>query len=100
MHDFCELNEKYEKCDAMTPHLMDVFGTVKVGERGQIVVPSSARKSLDIKPGDHLLVLSVPSREGLALIKVEIIRNLIQKMSTGLAEPRKTSRRPKSETKK
>jgi len=96
MHVFYELNEKYEKCDAMTPHIMEVFGTVKVGERGQIVVPSSARKSLDIKPGDYLLVLSAPSREGLALIKVEIVRNMIQKMSTGLARPRKTSPRSKS----
>ncbi len=69
----------------MNPHMMDVFGTVKVGDRGQVVVPSSARKSLGIKPGDYLLVVSTPVKDGLALIKVEIVREMIEKMSSGLA---------------
>ncbi|MCU0852250.1 MAG: AbrB/MazE/SpoVT family DNA-binding domain-containing protein [Thermoplasmata archaeon] len=68
----------------MTTHEMSVFGTVKVGGRGQIVVPSSARRSMDIKPGDRLLVVSTPSKDGLALIKVEIVRDMIEKMSSGL----------------
>ena len=34
-----------------------VFGTVKVGERGQIVIPKEAREQFGIKPGDTLLVL-------------------------------------------
>ena len=29
-------------------------GTVKVGERGQIVIPKSIREELEIKPGDNL----------------------------------------------
>jgi len=33
-----------------------IFGTVKVGERGQIVIPKEARKVLEIKPGDILIV--------------------------------------------
>ena len=31
--------------------------TVKVGERGQIVIPKQARQIFDIKPGDTLVVL-------------------------------------------
>ncbi len=69
----------------MNPRMMEVFGTVKVGDRGQIVVPSSARKSLDIKSGDYLLVMSTPSKDGVALIKVEVVREMIMKMTTGLA---------------
>ena len=34
-----------------------IFGTVKVGERGQIVIPKEAREIFDINPGDTLLVL-------------------------------------------
>jgi len=63
---------------------MDVFGTVKVGERGQVVIPSDARKKLGIKPGDFLLVVSAPSKDGIAMIKVEIVKGMIEKMSMGL----------------
>lgn len=34
-----------------------VFGIVKVGERGQIVIPKHAREVFDIKSGDKLLVV-------------------------------------------
>ncbi|MFQ7078272.1 MAG: AbrB/MazE/SpoVT family DNA-binding domain-containing protein [Christensenellaceae bacterium] len=34
-----------------------IFGTVKVGERGQIVIPREARDKFNIKAGDTLLVL-------------------------------------------
>ena len=34
-----------------------IFGMVKVGEKGQIVIPAKARKIFDISPGDNLIVL-------------------------------------------
>lgn len=34
-----------------------IFGTVKVGERGQMIIPKEARKIFDIKAGDTLIVL-------------------------------------------
>ena len=34
------------------------FGIVTVGERGQIVIPKEARKILNIKKGDKLIILS------------------------------------------
>ena len=34
-----------------------IFGTVKVGERGQIVIPREARDKFNIKAGDTLIVL-------------------------------------------
>ncbi len=34
-----------------------VFGTVKVGEKGQIVIPKEARELFGIKSGDNLLIL-------------------------------------------
>ena len=46
-----------------------VFGIVKVGERGQIVIPKHARDVFDIKPGDKLLVVGDIKR-GLGIGKV------------------------------
>ena len=34
------------------PRGRHVFGTVKVGERGQIVIPKEARELFGIRPGD------------------------------------------------
>lgn len=34
-----------------------VFGTAKVGDRGQVVIPKEAREFFGIKPGDTLLIL-------------------------------------------
>jgi len=69
----------------MDPRDVEFYGTVKVGERGQIVIPSQARKAFDIKPGDLLLVVSPPMMDAVALIKAEIVKELIEKMNRGLA---------------
>lgn len=44
-----------------------VYGTVTVGERGQIVIPAGLRKSFKIAAGDKLFVLS-KSEEFISLI--------------------------------
>ena len=41
-------------------------GTVKVGERGQIVIPKEARQMFNIQPGDTLIILGDEKR-GLAI---------------------------------
>lgn len=47
-----------------------IFGTVKVGEKGQIVIPKSARDVFEIKTGDSLLVLGDKDK-GIAIVKME-----------------------------
>lgn len=37
------------------------FGVATVGAKGQIVIPSEARKTLNIKPGDKLVIISGPA---------------------------------------
>ena len=51
-----------------------IFGVVKVNEKGQVVIPSDARKVYDIKPGDSLLLLG--DKSGMALVKTEIFQEL------------------------
>ena len=47
-----------------------MFGTVKVGERGQVVIPKEARDLFGIRTGDKLVVLGEDGR-GLAFCKEE-----------------------------
>ena len=46
-----------------------IFGTAKVGERGQIVIPKEAREVMGIHPGDTLLILG-DEKQGLAIINL------------------------------
>ena len=43
-----------------------IFGTVKVGERGQIVIPKEVRDMFSLKSGDSL-VLMADKGQGIAL---------------------------------
>ncbi|MBP5333384.1 MAG: AbrB/MazE/SpoVT family DNA-binding domain-containing protein [Bacteroidales bacterium] len=61
-----------------------IFGVVKVGDKGQIVIPRDARKVYDIKPGDALLVLG--DQKGMALIKTEIFQTAIDQVMEGLSK--------------
>ena len=38
----------------------DFYGVVTLGARGQVVIPSKARKMLKVKSGDTLVVMSRP----------------------------------------
>ena len=64
----------YEKTDRehlgleVPPKGKHVFGMVKVGDKGQIVIPANARKIFDIQPGDNLLILG-DEKQGIAILK-------------------------------
>ena len=72
----------YEKTDSenlgygIPPKGKHIFGLVKVGDKGQIVIPAKARKIFDIKTGDNLIVLG-DEFQGIALIKEKGILGLI-----------------------
>jgi len=52
-----------------------VFGTAKVGDRGQIVIPKEARELFNIQPGDTLLILG-EEETGLIVSRPEVLRDL------------------------
>ena len=52
-----------------------VFGTAKVGDRGQIVIPKEARELFSIQPGDTLLILGEENK-GLIVSRPELLRDL------------------------
>ncbi len=43
------------------------FGKVPVGIKGQIVIPIEARKAMNIKPGDSVVIISGPPHNGRAI---------------------------------
>ena len=56
-----------------------VFGTAKVGDRGQIVIPKEARELFGIKPGDTLLILG-DEEMGLIVSRPEVLNDLADKI--------------------
>lgn len=62
------------------PEGKHIFGTVKVGQKGQIVIPKAARDVFKIKPGDSLLVLGDEKQGGIALTKSNIFLDAIAKI--------------------
>ena len=56
-----------------------VFGTVKVGEKGQIVIPKEARCQFGIRPGDTLLVLG-DDRHGIIVTRPDVIEDVAAKI--------------------
>ena len=61
-----------------------IFGVVKVGDKGQIVIPKDARNIYGIKPGDALIMLG--DERGIALLKTEIFQNAIDQAMGGLTK--------------
>ena len=56
-----------------------VFGTAKVGDRGQIVIPKEARELFGIKPGDTLLILA-EEETGLIVSRPEVLSDLAKQI--------------------
>ena len=71
----------YEKKDGLglevPPKGKHIFGMVKVGEKGQIVIPAKARKIFDIHPGDRRIILG-DEGQGIAMIKEKGLLDLLK----------------------
>ena len=55
------------------------FGTAKVGERGQIVIPQEAREVFEINSGDLILVFG-DIKKGLGFMKATKLKNFALKL--------------------
>lgn len=61
-------------------------GTVKVGEKGQIVIPKGARDLFGIKPGDTLLLLG-DVEQGIAIVRQDVFNQFISDAMPPAAGP-------------
>lgn len=84
---------KYEKydlytvCTEMGINFDECFyGSVTVGERGQIVIPAEARSELGIQPGDKLLVMRDPKHPGLMVCSFGVMNEFLEEIKSRLAQ--------------
>ena len=62
-----------------------IFGTAKVGERGQIVIPKDARDLFGIQPGDTLLILG-DEDNGIIVTRPEVLNDAAQRVFKNMEE--------------
>ncbi len=64
----------------------NILGMVSVNDKGQVVIPAEARITLGIEPGDKLIVMAHPNKEGLVLMKPDsleaVAKSMLAKLNT------------------
>ena len=58
---------------------------VKVGEKGQFVIPKEAREMFNLNPGDEILVLGDKSK-GIAIPPKEMQQDVIKQIFTDISD--------------
>lgn len=61
------------------------MSSVKLGPKGQIVIPKEVREIFDLKSGDLLVLLADKSR-GIALQRAECLNDIVQSIAKGVEE--------------
>jgi len=73
--------------DRLEEVIPKLYGTVTVGERGQIVIPVEARKELGLEPSTKLLVFGSPhGGGGLIITRADFIAEFLARATTRLAQ--------------
>mgnify|MGYP000844377912 FL=1 len=66
------------------PRGKSIWGSVTLGERGQVVIPKAARDELELAAGDRLIVLS--DETGVALVPAEYFESRMQELLRRISE--------------
>ena len=62
------------------------LGSTTVGPRGQVVIPINVRKEMGIDTGTTLLVFKASHGQGLVLLKVDAVEQMVSMMSQRLTD--------------
>ena len=63
--------------DPITEAMPKFYGSVTVGERGQVAIPAEARREMMIDPAAKLLAFGNPNKQVLLLVKAEFATELV-----------------------
>lgn len=72
--------------DSVAHRMPRFYGSVTVGERGQVSIPADARRDLSINPSDKLLAFGGPDGRVLMFMKFEAATEIIESMATAVSE--------------
>jgi AbrB family looped-hinge helix DNA binding protein len=72
----------YTEVTMAKPKEQGFIATVKLGPKGQIVIPKEVREMFDIGPGDSLVLMAHPKR-GIALQRQNIMMKIAQTIIGG-----------------
>lgn len=64
------------------------YGSATIGERGQVVIPADARKSLNLEKGEKLLVFGIGG-DSIVITKLSVFKKLSEKISRKQKEIKK-----------
>lgn len=69
----------------MNVHSGQYAWMVKIGEKGQFVIPKEARELFQLQPGDEILVLG-DGKKGLAILPKELQQEYIHRIFSEIEE--------------
>ncbi len=78
--------------DSLADRVPKFYGSVTVGERGQIAIPAEARRDQEITPATKLLAFGGQDSKGLIFVKAEFVTEFITNISAALSEFEQTLR--------
>ena len=67
-----------------------ILGLTTVNDKGQVVIPAEARSAINLQPGDKLLAMVHPSREGVVLIKPDGLESYAKQMLEQLSSAKES----------
>ncbi len=67
-----------------------LVGTVSVGPKGQVVIPSEVRDQMNIKPGDKLVALYLDEKKSVAFITERQAQEYVIRMGEQFTEFKET----------
>ncbi|HEY32996.1 MAG TPA: AbrB family transcriptional regulator [Dehalococcoidia bacterium] len=70
----------------LTERMPIFYGSVTVGERGQVAIPAEARRDQEIVPGIKLLAFGGPEGRALMFVKAEFLTEFITSVSGLLSQ--------------
>lgn len=71
-------------------HFGKIYDVVTVGERGQIVIPVSARRELGISPGDKFAIMKPPVGGAFLSVRLSELGRLVGRLTEGFGKIKKT----------
>ena len=60
--------------------MKDFYGIVSISDKGQIAIPISFRRELNIKTGDKFVIIKRKDDAGVILLKTEEMSSLFEKI--------------------